>query len=133
MIKAVISLRDGLQSPTAPPKLFWSLRNSAGAAIVNVVELEAQEVHMRLGLIGFGALVAIMTAGVVQPSSAAPRPWCMQEPGYMGSCSYYSFQQCYESAKGLGGHCYENPAIAWQRLQGSGTEAPRRKARVRRE
>ena len=87
---------------------------------------------MRLGLIGFGALVAITTAGVA-PSGAAPRPWCMQERGYMGSCLYSSFQQCYESAKGLGGYCYENPAIAYQRLQGVGTEAPRRKARVRRD
>jgi hypothetical protein len=87
---------------------------------------------MRRGLIGFGSLVAFMAAGV-QPGSAAPRPWCLQEPGYTPSCLYHNFQQCHESANGLG-YCMENPAIAWQRLQqGRAEPPPRRKPRPRRD
>ena len=85
---------------------------------------------MRIALIGFGAWVA-MSAGL-QPAAAAPRPFCMLEGGNPPECLYYTFQQCYESAKGLGGYCYENPELAWQRLKAAREPAPRR-TRARRE
>jgi Protein of unknown function (DUF3551) len=91
---------------------------------------------MRLVLIGFGAFVAVLAANL-SPASAAPRPFCMDEGGDRGGrirdCSYYTFQQCLDTARGLGGFCYENPQILWDRLRAGGKDpAPRRGARDRR-
>jgi hypothetical protein len=82
---------------------------------------------MRRALIGFGSLIAITMAGVAPGAGAvAPRPWCLQEPGYALSCLYHTFQQCYESAHGLG-YCLENPIVAWQRQYGRPPPPPPRR------
>jgi hypothetical protein len=80
---------------------------------------------MRHGLIGLGFLLA-STAAHAQSGGIPPRPWCLQEPGYSLSCLYHNFQQCYESAKGLG-YCMENPIVLWQRQQGRAEPRPQRR------
>lgn len=86
---------------------------------------------MRQFLTGFGVVVAAATAGVTQ-SSAAPRPFCLDaERTHLKDCSYHTFQQCLETARGLGGICYENPDILWQQRLGNTEPAPRRRSKAR--
>jgi hypothetical protein len=88
---------------------------------------------MRQVLIGICALVAIMSAGIQTSTAAPPRPYCLDaERTHMKDCSYYSFQQCLDTARGLGGICYYNPAILWAQRYGASEPAPRRKAKARR-
>ncbi len=58
------------------------------------------------------ALVAL--AGIDARPSAAEvyRSWCVQYlGGFSGgtSCTFYSFEQCMETARGNGAYCYQNP------------------------
>jgi Protein of unknown function (DUF3551) len=62
---------------------------------------------MRYLLVGLAALVAALAA-IVQPSEAAPRPWCLQGSGGM-SCLYQTQQQCLATSRGVGGACVRNP------------------------
>jgi hypothetical protein len=60
------------------------------------------------------AAAAIALAATAQrPSLAggAPRPWCelgVMTGGSMGNCSFATFAQCMETARG-DGHCERNP------------------------
>jgi Protein of unknown function (DUF3551) len=82
----------------------------------------------RLG-IGIGTLLAVLTAGMPQAGAAprAPHPYCLDaERTHMKDCSYRSFQQCLQTAHGLGGICYPNPEILWRLREGHAQPAPRR-------
>jgi hypothetical protein len=84
-------------------------------------------------VVGFGALVLMLTAGTPQAEAASRplRPYCLDaERTHMKDCSYHSFQQCLDTARGLGGICYANPAILWQQ-RGAGDS--QRSSRGRRE
>ncbi|MCC6886943.1 MAG: DUF3551 domain-containing protein [Hyphomicrobiales bacterium] len=68
---------------------------------------------MRLMLAGLAAAMAILTFDV--PSAEAQnttRPYCLRDgvngPGTW-DCSYYSMQQCLDTASGAGGSCQPNP------------------------
>jgi Protein of unknown function (DUF3551) len=84
--------------------------------------------HDLLGYILMGLtilLAALVTIDAAAAASRPPRPYCMSaERGPMQDCAYVSMQQCLASASGVGGRCYENPKLEWQRL-----EAARRGAR----
>jgi hypothetical protein len=62
------------------------------------------------------------------PASAAPRPWCLKSEGTY-DCAYSTWQQCYETSKGLGGDCLENPKILWERLRARKVPPTQRKGR----
>jgi hypothetical protein len=68
-------------------------------------------VALGLGVITLSALAdARHTA---RAGYASPFPWCAQWGGKRGGaneCSYFSFEQCFASIWGAGGHCYPNPA-----------------------
>ncbi len=54
-------------------------------------------------------------------------PWCAYLGGFGGNfdCSYYTFEQCMATARGLGGYCSPNPrAVAYD-------TSPRQRRRVR--
>ena len=88
---------------------------------------------MRQMIIGAGALIAILATGIPGASAAPPRPYCLDaERTHMRDCSYYTFQQCLDTARGLGGICYYNPAILWAQRLGTAEVAPRRRAKARR-
>jgi hypothetical protein len=62
--------------------------------------------------------LVVVVAGMSVPApahaqfSSSRNPWCMRDGTFgRGSwdCSYHTFQQCYESASGLGGSCQPNP------------------------
>ncbi len=85
---------------------------------------------MRFALIVLATLVATSAAGV-QPSDAqsrGPKPWCIAGGAYgPGSldCTYWSFEQCRESASGAGGSCTQNPVL-WRNGKFENVEPPRR-------
>jgi hypothetical protein len=77
-------------------------------------------------------LFALVAAGTVIPSASAqsrrPAPWCANLGGDFGlDCGYYSFEQCMETARGLGNSCSPNPSA-----QGTDRPVPRGSARTRR-
>jgi hypothetical protein len=71
---------------------------------------------MRVALFALATLIAASAAGV-QPSDAQsrdPKPWCISGGSYgPGSldCTYFTFEQCRESARGAGGSCTQNPVL----------------------
>jgi hypothetical protein len=59
------------------------------------------------------ALLALtaLAAWDPRPAAAENRPWCFQDTGKSAtSCSFISFEQCMETARGLGGSCKQNPS-----------------------
>ena len=68
-----------------------------------------------MGLLA-GALLALVT--LASPSRAEVQyPWCIQYSGGRNgigatSCSFVSFAQCMETARGLGSMCIENSAYS---------------------
>jgi hypothetical protein len=69
---------------------------------------------MRAVLAGIAAAIALLAAANVQPAAAqnTTRPYCMRGGTYgAGSwdCSYYTMEQCLETASGLNGTCMPNP------------------------
>ena len=90
---------------------------------------------MRLVLIGFVVITAFLPAGV-EPASAQPRPWCLRTgnegpSGGLPDCTYYSLQQCRASIASGTDHCFENPALGWDRIEGRRTRQPPRSSRER--
>jgi hypothetical protein len=65
---------------------------------------------------------AALAAVDIRPSSAEVyRPWCVQYFGGLSggtNCSFYSYAQCMETARGNGAYCYQNP---WYLQYGSGS------------
>ena len=75
---------------------------------------------MRILLIAAATLVVTAMTGV-EPGNAqskGPKPWCIADgsfgPGSL-DCTYWTYKQCYDSARGAGGSCVENPEILWAR------------------
>jgi hypothetical protein len=90
---------------------------------------EQQMQHAKhLALIGLATLLTASTLSVApsEAQSKGPKPWCISGGAYGPGtldCTYWTFRQCYESARGAGGSCVENPEILWARRYGQG---PRR-------
>jgi hypothetical protein len=58
-------------------------------------------------------LAALMAVASVEPAHAIPpqsAPWCANMGGSWGfDCSYFTFDQCMATARGLGNSCSPNP------------------------
>jgi Protein of unknown function (DUF3551) len=70
------------------------------------------------------ALIALAAVGARPSTAEIYRPWCVQYlGGYSGttSCTFYSFEQCMETARGNGAYCYQNP---WYLQYGEHGQAP---------
>ena len=72
----------------------------------------------------------LLTFVVASPTTAQAQsrvpPWCAYMGGQFGfDCSFYSYQQCMETARGLGNSCAPNP-----RYQAS-PRSPRKTRRAR--
>ena len=85
---------------------------------------------MRIALISATLLVSTMAGiGFSDAQSKGPKPWCIANgsygPGTM-DCTYWTFKQCYESARGAGGYCVENPTLLWERRYPSQRPRPSR-------
>lgn len=93
---------------------------------------------MRIALIGFAVFTIILPANIeTAEAQSSPRPWCMQAGqggpgGGVPDCSYYTLQQCLASVGGGTDGCFQNPALAWDRIEGKrSTQPPRSRARER--
>ena len=70
------------------------------------------------GLNVMAALGVFAVAGLLDAQSAAVAqqraPWCAYLGGRDGGydCSYYTFDQCMATARGLGNSCAPNPRVA---------------------
>src|SRR4051812_36445389 len=84
-------------------------RLSGSDLVIQAEIVRSREVYMRYLLVGIVSLFAVLGA-VVQPSEAAPRPWCLQGSGGM-SCLFQTHRQCLASSRGVGGACVRNPAV----------------------
>jgi hypothetical protein len=60
------------------------------------------------------ASLAVVFAGALaapETAHAQYAPWCAQYGSQTGSydCSYYTFEQCMATVRGVGGFCQQNP------------------------
>jgi hypothetical protein len=72
---------------------------------------------MRIVAIGLLTAVAALSVSV-EPSSAQNRRWCTEKPiGSFGfpNCAYDTYQQCYETSRGLGLSCTQNSSYTPER------------------
>ncbi len=69
---------------------------------------------MKHFLLIFAAVISVTSDAT---PAAAQRfgqyPWC-SSTGY-SSCSFDTYSQCMETARGLSGHCYQDPAYEYVR------------------
>jgi hypothetical protein len=67
---------------------------------------------MRYILAGLAVAIAVSAAVNQATAQNTTRPFCIRDghggPG-MWDCSYYTWQQCYQSTLGAGGTCWANP------------------------
>jgi Protein of unknown function (DUF3551) len=56
-------------------------------------------------LLGGIALLFLVDAG---SSAHADGPWCVFYDASTYNCGFYSFEQCYETVRGVGGSCRPN-------------------------
>lgn len=86
--------------------------------------------------LGLFALAAGAVAAIPGKAEARPIiPWCARDDAYGGAldCSYYTFYQCLETMRGVGGFCVQNPWIrGWAPPEGYAYERPKRRKHVRR-
>ena len=67
------------------------------------------------------ATLAVSTLAGVDSGDAqsrGPKPWCIAGGAFGPNtldCTYWTFKQCTESARGAGGYCVENPELLWER------------------
>jgi Protein of unknown function (DUF3551) len=87
---------------------------------------------MRNALIALAVIATAVTVSVdLASAQRQPRPWCLVHGGSDGpggglpDCIYHSREQCFASRAGSDG-CMENPALAWDRLEGKRYATPQR-------
>jgi hypothetical protein len=76
---------------------------------------------LALAIIGAGACLDLGGGAIAQASQRGP--WCAYLGGHGSGfdCSYFTFEQCMATARGLGGFCSPNPrAVAPSRRQRGG-------------
>jgi hypothetical protein len=54
-----------------------------------------------------GIALSLLVAATGSSADAAPS-WCVFYDGSTYNCSFYSYEQCYETARGNGGWCRPN-------------------------
>ena len=65
----------------------------------------------RFLLIAAAVLVAASDAAPAAAQRFGQYPWCSSRE--YSSCSFDTYSQCMETARGLSGHCYQNPAYGY--------------------
>jgi Protein of unknown function (DUF3551) len=69
-------------------------------------KLEAPKEEHMTKVIG-GIALLFLIGGTGSSADAAPS-WCVFYDGSTYNCSFYSYEQCYETARGSGGWCRPN-------------------------
>jgi len=92
---------------------------------------------MRNVLLGLAFITTILSFSTfTADAQRAPRPWCLRTSGTgptggLNECSYYSLEQCRMSLGGGTDHCFRNPDLAWDRIEGKRSGSPGRQPRGR--
>src|SRR5436309_6260587 len=75
-------------------------------------------------------ILAAWAVGATSAAHAAPEaaPWCAAMGGQSGAwdCSYYTFEQCMATARGLGNMCAPNPYAARIKARSPQRRSPKR-------
>ena len=60
-------------------------------------------------------LASVLAALSLSSPGAEAAPWCAQYSVHGGAtnCGFYSFQQCLQTVRGIGGFCSQNPFEAY--------------------
>jgi hypothetical protein len=60
-------------------------------------------------------LASVLAALSLSSSGVDAAPWCAQYSVHGGAtnCGFYSFQQCLQTVRGIGGFCSQNPFEAY--------------------
>jgi len=80
------------------------------------------------------ATLALPAAVTPVDAQQSPRPWCLQggrgaPGGGLPDCSYQTLEQCRAALGGGSDHCFANPALGWDRLEGKGPRPPQGRPR----
>ncbi len=59
------------------------------------------------------AIVAFVCATGAAPSARAAE-WCARYDPYTENCGFYTFQQCLDTIRGVGGICERNPRYGFR-------------------
>ena len=51
---------------------------------------------------------ALLVASMAVSTSARAAAWCAWTDPYTYNCGFYTFQQCLDNIRGVGGHCSRN-------------------------
>jgi len=92
---------------------------------------------MRIVLISFAVLTVMSATTEMAEAQSPPKPWCLQAGrggpgGGLLDCTYYTLQQCLGAVGGGTDGCTQNPALAWDRIEGKRyAQPPRTRARDR--
>ena len=77
------------------------------AAFKKGAEHRARAALAAAGLVVIATVATVGSAQAIPPQSA---PWCANMgSGWGFDCSYFNFDQCMATARGLGGWCSPNP------------------------
>ena len=83
---------------------------------------------MRAALIALAA-IGTLSAIDIAPAEARDYAYCMRTRYDTDQCTFDSFAQCQATSSGLGGSCFQNPALAYNRQFYDEQPAPRRRHR----
>lgn len=77
----------------------------------------------------FGAAILVLPFLPAGEAQARQGSWCAYEGGRNSyeDCSYFSFRQCVDTVRGLGGSCRPNPRLRYQADPGGYHEPPPRR------
>ena len=82
-------------------------------------------------LISFAVLTVMSATTEMAEAQSPPKPWCLQAGrggpgGGLLDCTYYTLQQCLGAVGGGTDGCTQNPALAWDRIEGKRYAQPSR-------
>jgi hypothetical protein len=68
----------------------------------------AGKLEERMTKVIAGIALLFLVGGTGSSADAATPSWCVFYDGSTYNCSFYSYEQCYETARGAGGWCRPN-------------------------
>jgi hypothetical protein len=99
-------------------------RNFSGLDLSALLVARPRKIALALGVL---AVTSVLTSpGGAKADWRQLAPWCAYMGGQYGfDCSYFTFEQCMATARGLGNHCSPNPSFQ------AGSRPIRQQRRVR--
>ena len=103
--------REAAALPNKTPVLT-EIKVATGGEVLIVEPLSSPEWEVRMRFFLFTVSIIAATAVLNTPTKAQNYPWCAYYSGGRGgggtNCGFISFEQCMETARGLGSFCQRN-------------------------